>query len=160
MSSRDSSPRVLCRLGRGRPPCCKVPRSDTDTALQVMTFRSLNVMLVCSLSNVRALLVRRRSDSTDPHVLNPGLQDQNERATMPHIPRDHLCSLRQSCSSGLPVLRSGHQHPRRLPAASRRKCGRHRPDRNERLRGCLPHPDRCLRICDSGWSSCYLPVRL
>ena len=27
------------------------------------------------LSTVRALLVRRRSDSTDPHVLNSGLQD-------------------------------------------------------------------------------------
>jgi hypothetical protein len=129
-------------------------------ALQVRGSQPLHCVCVCLFSTIRALLVCRRSDSTDPHVLNPGLQDQNERTTLPHIPRDHLCSLRQSCSPGLLVLRFGHQYPSRLSATARRKCCRHRPDRNERLRRCLPHPDWCLRICDLGWSSCYVPLRL
>lgn len=85
-------------------------------------------------------LVCCRSNSPDPNVLHTGLQSQDERATMPHLPRDSLCALRPGGAPRFSLLRLRDQHLGRIAIAARRqRCG-HRSDWNECLRCYILNP--------------------
>lgn len=94
----------------------------------------VHVLTDLQVRHCRAFLVRRWSHRADPNVLHLGLQGQDERAAMPHIPGDCLRTLWPSGASGLPLLRIRDQYTGWLAASPwRQRCG-HCPDGDECLR--------------------------
>lgn len=85
-------------------------------------------------------LVCSRCHSSDPYVLDPGVQSQAERAEMPYLPRDCKSEIRNSGAPGVHVVRIRNEHPCGQSTTSWRQCGRDELDGHASIRSCIPDP--------------------